>query len=93
MTPYFMVNEETLRRTPPEVREYLRFIRRLIAELENTAPQRRIEELEATVRGLHAEVEELKEALHSQQEQPLSLLTQLADAQAKLGTNSSNSSL
>ena len=42
-----MVNEETLKRTPPEVLEYLRFLRRRIQELEATEPQRRIEELEA----------------------------------------------
>jgi transposase len=93
MTPYFMVNEETLQRTPPEVRDYLRFLRRRIQELENTDPQRRIEELEATVRGLQAEVEELKEANRQQQQQIQLLLRQLADANAKLGTNSSNSSL
>src|SRR5258708_37722530 len=88
-----MVNEETLERTPPEVREYLRFLRRRIHELENTDPQRRIEELEATIRGLQAEVEELKETLRQQQQQTQLLLRQLADAHAKLGTNSSNSSL
>src|SRR3954471_10911436 len=32
MTPYFMVNEEALDRTPPEVRQYLRFLRRRIQE-------------------------------------------------------------
>jgi len=88
-----MVNEETLQRTPAEVREYLRLLRRRIHELENTDPQRRIEELQATVRGLQAEVEELKETLRQQQQQTRLLLTQLADAHAKLGTNSSNSSL
>jgi transposase len=93
MTPYFMVNAETLERTPPEVREYLRFLRRRIHELENTDPQRRIEELEATIRGLQAEVEELQEAHRQQQQQTSLLLQQLADAHAKLGTNSSNSSL
>jgi transposase len=93
MTPYFMVNEETLERTPPEVREYLRFLRRRIQELENTDPQRRIEELEADIRGLKAEVEELKEALRQQQQHSQQLQQQLADACAKLGTNSSNSSL
>jgi transposase len=93
MTPYFMVNEETLERTPPEVREYLRFLRHRIHELENTDPQRRIEELEATIRGLQAEVEELKEALRLQQQQTRLLQQQLADAHVKLGTNSSNSSL
>ena len=93
MTPYFIVNEETLERTPPEIREYLRFLRRRILELENTDPQRHIEKLEADIRGLQAEVEELKEALRQQQQQTQLLQQQLADARAKLGTNSSNSSL
>ncbi len=88
-----MVNEETLERTPPEIREYLRFLRRRIQELENTEPQRRIEELEATIRRLQTEVADLKEALQQQQQQARELLQQLADARVKLGTNSSNSSL
>ncbi len=86
MTPYFMVNEETLNRTPPEVVEYLRFLRRRIQELEASEPQRRIEELEATIRKLQTEVEDLKGVLQQLQQQ-------LAEARAKLGTNSSNSSL
>src|SRR6267378_1300308 len=93
MTPYFMVNDETLKRTPPEVREYLRFLRRRINELENTDPQRHIEKLEADIRGLHAEVQELKDALHQQQQLNQQLQKQLADARVKLGTDSSNSSL
>src|SRR4051794_31460589 len=90
MTPYFMVSEETLKRTPEEVREYLRFLRRRIVELESADPQRRIEELEGAIRKLQAEIEDLK-AAHQQQTQQLQL--QLADARAKLGTNSSSSSL
>jgi transposase len=90
MTPYFMVSEETLKRTPEEVREYLRFLRRRIAELESADPQRRIEELEGAIRKLQTEIEDLK-AAHQQQTQQLQ--QQLADARAKLGTNSSNSSL
>ena len=93
MTPIFMVNEETLERTPPEVREYLRFLRRRIHELEDTDPQRHIEELEGTIRGLQAEVEDLKATLQEQHQQTKQLQRQLADARAKLSTNSSNSSL
>src|SRR5215208_5605524 len=90
MAPYFMVNEETLKRTPEEVREYLRFLRRRIQELEGTDSQRRIEELEATIRKLKTEIADLN-AAHQQQIQQLQ--QQLADASAKLGTNSTNSSL
>jgi transposase len=93
MTPYFMVNEETLKRTPEEVREYLRFLRRRIQELEGTDPQRRIEELEAANRKLRTEIEDLKGVIQRQQEQVGQLQKQLTDARAKLGTNSSNSSL
>src|SRR3954462_80520 len=89
MTPYFMVNEETLQRTPEEVREYLRFLRRRIQELEGTDSQRRIEELEATIRKLKTEIADLN-AAHQQQIQPLQ--QQLADASAQLGTNSTSSS-
>jgi transposase len=86
MTPYFMVNEETLKRTPPEVLEYLRFLRRRIQELEATDSQRRIEELELANRNLHTEIEDLKGVLQQVQQQ-------LANARAQLGTNSTNSSL
>jgi len=55
MTPYFMVNEETLKDTPAEVLDYLRFLRRRIQQLEATEPQQRIEELEATNRQLRIE--------------------------------------
>jgi transposase len=93
MLPYFMVNEETLKRTPPEMLEYLRFLRRRIQELEATEPQRRIEELEATIRKLQIEVEDLKGILQRQKQQIQQLQQQLTDARAKLGTNSTNSSL
>jgi transposase len=88
-----MVNEETLKRTPEEVREYLRVLRRRIQELEGTDPQRRIEELEATIRKLQTEIDDLKGVIQQQQEQIAQLQQHLADALAKLGTNSTNSSL
>src|SRR5271166_4623329 len=93
MTPYFMVNEETLERTPPEIRQYLCFLRRRITELESTDPQQHIEQLEGTIRGLHAEIDDLKALVLQQQQQIRQLQQQLADAQAKLNTNSTNSSL
>jgi len=93
MTPYFMATEETLKRTPPEVLEYLRLLRRRINELETTDPHRQIDKLEATIRGLSVEIEELKAVIHQQQQQTRELQQQLADARAKLATNSTNSSL
>ena len=62
-----MVNEETLKHTPPEMLEYLRYLRRRIHELESTPPQQRIEELEATIRKLQVEIADLKAALGQQQ--------------------------
>src|SRR4051812_33084172 len=93
MTPYFMVNEETLERTPPEIREYLRFLRRRIDQLETTDPYRQIDKLEATIRGLHVEIEEFKAIIQQQQQQIDQLQQQLTGARAKLATNSANSSL
>lgn len=93
MTPYFMVNEETLKRTPPEVLAYLRLLRRRIQELEATNPQRRIEELEATNRQLQTEVADLKGVVQLQQQQLQQVEQQLANACAQLRTNSTNSSL
>jgi transposase len=93
MIPYFLVNEETLKRTPAEVLEYLRFLRRRIQELEATDPQRCIEELEATNRHLQSEVEDLKAILQQQHQQLQHVQQQLANVRARLGTNSTNSSL
>jgi transposase len=93
MTLYFMANEETLKRTPPEVLEYLRYLRRRIAELETTEPQQRIEELEATIRKLQVEIEDLQAIIHQQEQQIHQLQQQLADARVKLGTDSTNSSM
>src|SRR5258708_3967862 len=85
--------EETLERTPPEIRESLRFLSRRITQLETTDPQRHIEQLEGTIRGLHAEIEDLKATILQQQQQIRQLQQLLADSQAKLNTNSTNSSL
>src|SRR5215208_1308049 len=93
MTPYFMVNEETLKRTPQEVREYLRFLRRRIQELEGTEAQQRIEELEAANRKLQTQIEDLQGIIQQQQGTITQLQEQRADALARLGTNSTNSSL
>ena len=93
MVPICMVTEETLSRVPEDVLLYLRALRRRIIELEQTAPPQRLAALEAVNRKLQTEVEDLKGALHQQQQQLQQLQQQLADALAKLGTNSSNSSL
>ena len=93
MLPYFMVNEETLNRTPPEVLKYIRFLRHRIQELEATDFQQRIEELEATIRQLQIEVADRTAIGQQQQLHIQQLQHQLADARAQLGTNSTNSSL
>jgi transposase len=88
-----MVNEETLNQVPEAVRQYLRVLRRRILQLEQTDVQRRLAELEDANRKLQDQVEQLLALTRQQQEQILHLQQQLADAQAKLKTNSSNSSL
>src|SRR5260370_36465709 len=93
MVPTCMVNEETLNQVPDDVRLYLRALRRRILELEQTEPQQRIADLESANRKLQLQVEELLTWARQQQEQIRQLQQQLADTQAQLGTNSSNSSL
>lgn len=88
-----MVTEETLAQVPEEVRLYLRALRRRIIALESTDPQQRIAELEAVNRSLQVELDAALALLAQQQEQLRQLQQQLADATAKLNTNSSNSSL
>ena len=88
-----MVNEETLAQLPEDVRRYLRALRRRLIELERTDPQQRIAELEAVNRSLQVELDDALAVIAQQQEQLRQLQQQLADATAKLNTNSSNSSL
>jgi transposase len=88
-----MVNAETLAQVPEDVRAYLRALRRRIIELEHTDPQRRIAELEAGNRSLQVQLDDAQ-ALRAQQQEHIGQLQQpLADAKAKLNTNSSTSSL
>jgi transposase len=93
MVPVCMVSEETLSQVPEDVRQYLRALRRRLIELEQTDTQQRIAELEAANRKLQAQVDELLALARQQQEHIRQLQQQLADTQAKLRTNSSNSSL
>jgi transposase len=100
MVPICIATEETLRQVPEDVRLYLRTLRRRIIELEQTDPLQRIAELEVDNRKLEVEIEDLKAAfqrqqqtIQQQQQRIAQLEQQLADALAKLGTNSSNSSL
>jgi transposase len=93
MVPICMINEETLAKLPEDVRLYLRALRRRLIELERTDPQRRIAELEAANRGLQVELDDALATIARQQEQIHQLRQELADATAKLNTNSSNSSL
>ncbi len=93
MTPYFMMNQETLDRTPAEVREYLRFLRRRINELERTDSQQQIETLEATIRRLQTKIDDLQATIDQQLQQIELFQQQLRQARVQLGTNSTNSSL
>src|SRR5215210_6077305 len=93
MLPICMVNAETMAQVPEDVLLYLRALRRRIIELEQTDPQQRISELGAANRGLQVELDDALALIAQQQEQIGQLQQQLADATAKLNTNSSNSSL
>src|SRR3954453_5787052 len=86
MLPLCMVNEETLAQIPEDVRLYLRALRRRSVELEKTAPQRRIAELEAANRGLQVELDDALALIAKQQEQIRQLQQQLADTKAKPNT-------
>jgi transposase len=88
-----MVNEETLKQVPEDVRQYLRVLRRRIVELEQTDSQRRVAELEATNRKLQTQVDDALALVKQQQEQIRQLQQQLTDMRGKLQTNSTNSSL
>jgi transposase len=93
MLPICMVTEETLAQIPEEVRLYLRALRRRVIDLERTDPQQRIAELEAANRNLQVDLDDALALIAQQKEQLRQLQQRLADAQAKLNTNSSNSSL
>jgi transposase len=88
-----MANAETMAQVPEDVLLYLRALRRRVVALEQTDPQQRIAELEAANRGLQVQLDDAQALLGQQQEQIRQLQQQLADTTAKLGTNSSNSSL
>jgi transposase len=93
MLPICMVNAETLAQVPEGVLLYLRGLRRRIIELEQTDAQQRIAELEAANRGLQVQLDDAQALLAQQQEQIRQLQEQVAAAEAKLNTDSSNSSL
>src|SRR5215204_3413376 len=93
MLPICMVNAETMAQVPEDVLVYLRALRRRVVELEQTDPQQRIAELEAANRGLQVQLDDAQALLAQQQEQIRQLQEQVAAAEAKLNTDSSNSSL
>jgi transposase len=93
MVPICLVNEEILQKVPEEIRQLLRALRRRIVELERTDAQQRIAELEDQVRSLQIERDDLCAQLAFAQQQAGQLQQQLDHAQARLRTNSSNSSL
>jgi exonuclease VII small subunit len=78
---------------PEDVLGYVRAVRRRVIELEQTNPQQRIAELEAADRGLQVELDDALALLGQQRQLIRQLQQRLADATAKLNTNSSNSSL
>src|SRR3954471_13953488 len=93
MLPICVVNAEALAQVPEDVLLYLRSLRRRIIELEQTDPQQRIAELEAANRGLQVALDDALALIAPHQPHIGQLQQQLADTQAKLNTNSSNSSL
>src|SRR3954451_24188948 len=93
MLPICMVNAETMAQVPEDVLLYLRALRRRIIELEQTDTQQRIAELEAANRGLQVELDGALALIAQQQQRIGQLQQQFADTQARLNTNSSNSSL
>jgi transposase len=93
MLPICMVNAETMAQVPEDVLVYLRALRRHIIALEQIDPQQRIAELEAANRGLQVDLDDALALVAQQQGQIGQLQQQLADAKARLNTNSSNSSL
>src|SRR3954447_21169603 len=88
-----MVNAGTMAQVPEDVLVYLRALRRRIIELEQTDPQQRVAELEAANRGLQVDLDDALASIAQHQQQIGQLQQQLADAKARLNTNSSNSSL
>jgi transposase len=93
MLPICMVNAETLAQVPEDVLLYLRTLRRRIIQLEQAEPQEVIAKLEAANRGLQVQLDDAQAMLAQRQEHISELQQQLADATARLNTNSSNSSL
>src|SRR5262245_8474977 len=93
MLPICLVNAETMEQLPEDVRAYLRALRRRIVELEQTEPRQRIADLEAANRRLQVELDDAQELIARQQQQIDQLQQQLNDANAKLNTDSTNSSL
>src|SRR3954467_13454375 len=93
MLPICVVSAETLAQVPEDVLRYLRALRRRIIALEQTDPQQRIAELEAANRALQVPREEALASIAQHQEQIGQAQQRLADAKARLNTNSSNSSL
>lgn len=93
MVPYLLINSELLERTPQEVRDYIHLLRRHITTLEATDREKHIEELEGQIRALRTKIDELQQLLKTQHANIVHLKTELADAKAQLGTNSTNSSL
>ena len=78
---------------PQDIRDYIRYLRRYITNLEQTEPQQKITELENQIRRLQVELEDAQTVMARQQQTIQNLQQQLSDLKARLNQNSSNSSL
>ena len=78
---------------PQDVHDYIRYLRRYINNLEETPPQQKIAELQEEIRSLLVKLEDALTTIAQQQHLIQTQKQQLAQLQAKLNQNSSNSSL
>ena len=78
---------------PPDVQNYIRYLRRYIINLEQTPPQQKIEELQGVIQRLQVDLEDAQATIAQQQHLIQTLQQQLAQVHTQLNQNSSNSSL
>ncbi len=78
---------------PQDVKNYIRYLRRYIINLEQTPPQQKIEELQGVIQRLQVDLEDAQATIAQQQQIIQTLQQQLAHVQTQLNQNSSNSSL
>ena len=78
---------------PPDVQNYIRYLRRYIINLEQTPPQQKIEELQGVIQRLQVDLEDAQATIAQQQHLIQTLQQQLAQVHTQLNQNSTNSSL